>query len=89
MHSKPPTARVLSKDHAGGSVITADYEVLGLASAFATTFGFLVCYMINVPGRCLRRSRLSVAHPGEVTGDRQTTQMKAPVPLLVSLEEAP
>ena len=56
--------------------------------AFATIFEFLVCYMTNIPGRCLRRSRLSVAHPGEANGDRQTAQMRAPVPLLVSLEGA-
>ena len=49
-------------------VNAVDYEVRGLQVVVCGFCDFFV-YMVSLWGRCLRRSRLSVAHPGGANGD--------------------
>jgi len=70
-----------------------DYEVLGLQAVIPRFLFFVVFYMTWFPGRCLRRSRLSVARLGAASlrAERTATDKRrrgsAPVPLLVASRE--
>jgi hypothetical protein len=92
--TKPSISRFdLRRVNRSGSLNPADYEVRVMQVACANFFGNVFSYMFAVvPGRCLRRSRLSIAHPGAASlrAERMAIDKRrrgmAPVPLLVSFE---